>query len=132
MAIRYPLIISFKIMGVELCMKINTFQQLLNKSLKVDADSVIYDYEKMEKVPVDPEIFNNLDNKVFSMKRGIVAFSLDGSIYMSPYFQNLPKLLNYAGYKQGQITHPFTETGRPADPESAEKWRNLILEARSL
>ena len=113
-----------------MCMKINTFQQLLDHSLKVDADTVIYDYEKKEKKPVNPKIFNNLDDKVFSMKRGIVAFSLDGSIYMVPFFQNLPKLLNYAGYKQGQITHPFTETERPADPESAEKWRNLILDAR--
>lgn len=111
-------------------MKINTFQQLLDQSLKVDADTVIYDYGKKEKKPVDPEIFKEMDNKVFSMRRGIVAYSLDGSIYMVPYFQNLPKLLNYAGYKQGQITHPFTETGTPADPESAEKWRNLMLEAR--
>lgn len=111
-------------------MKINTFEKLKETALQVQPGMRVIDRNGNHR-EIGEEIFKEAKNKTFAMKRDVVAFCLDGSIYMIPYFGVLSKLLNYAGFRYGSLPMPFSELEYPAEKEAAEKWRRLKQEARA-
>lgn len=111
-------------------MKINTFEKLKEIALQVQPGMRVTDQNGKQR-EIGEKIFKEAKNKTFAMQRDVVAFCLDGNIYMIPYFGTLSKLLNYAGFRYGSLPMPFSELEYPAEKEAAEKWRRLKQEART-
>ena len=99
-----------------------TIKELVKNSIEITEKMEVFNLEEQTTETLSSNLINHRE-KEFSIKRNEMAFTVDGSLYVTPYSRAAKKLLEKEGFEEKSFYVPFSDGTIPK--KDALFWSHL-------
>ena len=103
-------------------MIITTLQKLKDLSIVIDGSTMAYRPNENKKVLFNPSVEPKME-RCFCSNAGIIAFVIDGKMYVIPYMASVMSVLSDEGFERKPMYVPFSNEEYPIGQK--DKWEAL-------